>query len=101
MIRYFMPSKHIFFFNSAEVARYLEEDSFGLVFGINTTMALIFQTILTLVVISETGFALSPKGQFTVYAFYFIGIGFLYFISVTVDYLISKSSKSSSPVEQE
>lgn len=62
-------------------------------FGINTTMALIFQTILTLVVISETGFALSPKGQFTVYAFYFIVVGILYFIFVVYEYIISKSSK--------
>ena len=79
----------------------MEEDSFGLVFGINTTMALIFQTILTLIVISENGFALSPKGQFTVYAFYFIGVGILYFISVVVEYLISKSSKTSSDINIE
>ncbi|KAI8129812.1 Folate transporter 1 [Lucilia cuprina] len=88
----------------AEVARYLEEDSFGLVFGINTTVALVFQTILTLVVISESGFALSPKGQFTVYAFYFIVVGILYFIFVLFEYFMSKRTKKSNSdlsIEQE
>lgn len=78
------------------MARYLEEDSFGLVFGINTTLALIFQTILTLVVISESGFALSTQGQFTVYAFYFIAVGILYFAFFVCDFLISKFSKKNS-----
>lgn len=78
----------------AEVARYLEEDSFGLVFGINTMMAVILQTILTLVVISESGFALTTKGQFTVYAFYYIGISIIYFISVVVEFFVAKQSKS-------
>lgn len=76
------------------MARYLEEDSFGLVFGINTMMALVLQTILTLVVISDAGFALTTKGQFTVYAFYFIVISILYLISVLVEFLVAKRSKS-------
>lgn len=74
----------------AEVARYLEEDSFGLVFGINTMVALIFQTILTLLIISEGGFALSTKGQFTVYAFYFIGVGIIYLVAVVTEYILKK-----------
>ncbi|XP_073832376.1 thiamine transporter 1-like [Musca autumnalis] len=78
----------------AEVARYLEEDSFGLVFGINTMLALIFQTVLTLVVISENGFALSTKGQFTVYAFYFIAVGIIYFIAVISEYLYKKFKRN-------
>uniref|UniRef100_A0A1A9VU41 Uncharacterized protein n=1 Tax=Glossina austeni TaxID=7395 RepID=A0A1A9VU41_GLOAU len=76
---------------SAEVARYLEEDSFGLVFGINTLLALIFQTIITIVVISDTGFALTVKGQYTVYAFYFIIIGVIYFLCALWNLLIVKS----------
>ncbi|KAM7362898.1 thiamine transporter 1-like [Cochliomyia hominivorax] len=80
----------------AEVARYLEEDSFGLVFGINTTLALILQTILTLVVISESGFALSTRGQFTVYAFYFIAVGILYLTFFVFDFVIKKFTKKKS-----
>lgn len=76
---------------SAEIARYLEEDSFGLVFGINTLLALVFQTIITIVVISDTGFALSVKGQYTVYAFYFIIIGVIYFLCALWNLLIAKS----------
>ncbi|KAL9917450.1 thiamine transporter 1-like isoform 2-T2 [Glossina fuscipes fuscipes] len=76
---------------SAEVARHLEEDSFGLVFGINTLLALIFQTIITVVVISDTGFALTVKGQYTVYAFYFIIIGVVYFLCALWNLLIVKS----------
>lgn len=78
--------------SGAEVARYLEEDSFGLVFGINTMAALVLQSILTLVVISETGLGLSIVGQYTVYAFYFIGIGFVYFLSVVIEYLINRQT---------
>uniref|UniRef100_A0A1I8PS62 Uncharacterized protein n=1 Tax=Stomoxys calcitrans TaxID=35570 RepID=A0A1I8PS62_STOCA len=78
----------------AEVARYLEEDSFGLVFGINTMIALIFQTIITLVIISEGGLALSTKGQFTVYAFYFIAVGIIYFTAVVIEYFIRKYRKN-------
>ncbi|XP_075146467.1 thiamine transporter 1-like isoform X2 [Haematobia irritans] len=78
----------------AEVARYLEEDSFGLVFGINTMIAVIFQTIITLVIIDENGLALSTKGQFTVYAFYFIVVGIVYFIAVVIEYFLRKIKKN-------
>ncbi|XP_030373995.1 thiamine transporter 1 [Scaptodrosophila lebanonensis] len=71
---------------SAEVARNLQEDSFGLVFGFNTLIALVFQSLLTIIVISESGFALDAVGQYTVYAFYFIAVGMIYFISVVLEY---------------
>lgn len=62
-----------FFYNlySVNVAKRLNDDSFGLVFGINTLLALIFQSTLTLVVISESGFGLGPREQFVVYSAYF------------------------------
>ncbi|EDW67205.1 thiamine transporter 1 [Drosophila virilis] len=72
---------------SAEVARNLQEDSFGLVFGINTLLALVFQSLLTIIVVSETGFELDAVGQYTVYAFYFIAVAIIYFISVMVEHL--------------
>ncbi|XP_037945015.1 thiamine transporter 1 [Teleopsis dalmanni] len=80
---------------SAEVARYLEEDSYGLVFGINTFIALLLQTILTIVVVSESGFALSAKGQYTVYGTYFITVGIIYFVSVIVEFGLSINKQKS------
>ncbi|XP_055906315.1 thiamine transporter 1 [Eupeodes corollae] len=80
--------------SGAEVARYLEEESYGLVFGINTMIALLLQSILTFVVVSETGFALTVVGQYTVYSFYFIIIGAVYFLSVVIEYFISRENKA-------
>ncbi|KAH8358648.1 hypothetical protein KR093_001516 [Drosophila rubida] len=79
---------------SAEVARNLQEDSFGLVFGINTLLALVFQSLLTIIVVSETGFALNPVGQYTVYAFYFIAVSVIYFISVTIEHFWQRSKST-------
>ena len=45
------------------MAKAIPRDSYGLVFGINTFMALALQTILTTVVASKAGFALSPRPQ--------------------------------------
>lgn len=76
---------------SAEVARNLQEESFGLVFGINTLLALVFQSLLTIIVISETGFELDAVDQYTVYGFYFIVVAIIYFISVVVEHLCQRS----------
>lgn len=78
---------------SAEVARYLEEDSFGLVFGVNTFMALTFQTLLTITVVSNSGLSLGVRGQFTVYAFYFIGASVISILFVAVEYFIKKCTE--------
>lgn len=51
------------FYNSSEVAKGLKQESYGLVFGINTFLALLFQTILTLIVADSAGLALSPPDQ--------------------------------------
>ncbi|XP_067645984.1 thiamine transporter 1-like [Eurosta solidaginis] len=76
---------------SAEVARYLEEESYGFVFGVNTFVALVFQTLLTIIVVSNSGFALDTRGQYTVYACYFIAASGTYFLSVAVEYLMNRS----------
>ncbi|KAJ6636071.1 Thiamine transporter 2, partial [Pseudolycoriella hygida] len=52
---------------SAEVAKHLEDDSFGLVFGINTLVAVVLQTILTVTVVSEDVLSLTVFQQFTFY----------------------------------
>ncbi|KAK6621677.1 hypothetical protein RUM44_001484 [Polyplax serrata] len=58
---------------SYEVAKYIREHSYALIFGINTFLALILQTLLTAIVI----FALktSIRDQFMVYGGYHISIG--------------------------
>ncbi|XP_055630800.1 thiamine transporter 1-like [Toxorhynchites rutilus septentrionalis] len=73
---------------SATVAKYLEEDSFGLIFGINTFAALAFQSILTVVVISESGLMLSPRGQFKVYGGYFLALALVYLIPAVASSII-------------
>ncbi|ALC47379.1 CG6574, partial [Drosophila busckii] len=79
---------------SAEVARNLQEESFGLVFGINTLLALVFQSLLTIIVVTETGFGLDTVGQYTVYAFYFIAVAVIYFISVVVEHVWQRGKSS-------
>ena len=49
--------------SSFEVARLISDDSYGLVFGFNTFVALLFQSILTLVVADDAGLALPPRTQ--------------------------------------
>ncbi len=41
----------------------MKQESYGLVFGINTFLALFFQTILTLIVADSAGLALEPPEQ--------------------------------------
>ena len=48
---------------SFEIARNISPSSYGLVFGINTFLALGFQTILTTIVADSAGFALEPRQQ--------------------------------------
>ena len=48
---------------SFQVAKAIPQDSYGLVFGINTFMALALQTVLTIVVTTNAGFALTPRPQ--------------------------------------
>ena len=50
-------------FYSFEVARHICDDSYGLVFGFNTFLALFFQSILTFIVADDAGLALPPRSQ--------------------------------------
>lgn len=69
---------------SATVAKNLAEDSFALIFGINTLLALVIQTILTIVTISETGLELSSRNQFLVFGSYFIVLALIYLVGAVV-----------------
>lgn len=67
---------------SAGLAKKLEDDSFGLIFGINTFVALVMQSLLTVIVVSGNVLHLSVIDQFLVYAgCYFVFAG-LYAINL-------------------
>ncbi|XP_049530053.1 thiamine transporter 1-like [Anopheles darlingi] len=64
---------------SAEIAKNIADDCFGLVFGFNTLVALSIQTLLTVSVTDAEGwFALDVFGQFTVFSYYFVAIAIVY-----------------------
>lgn len=66
-------------FYSAEIAKQLPEDSYGLIFGVNTFIAYWLQIILTVIVVSGSlGFTLTIFEQFNVYGAYFVVLGCIY-----------------------
>lgn len=68
---------------SAEIAKELPEDSYGLIFGINTFFAYFAQTLLTLVVVADLfSFNLTIVNQFNVYGSYFIVLSFIYLLFI-------------------
>lgn len=69
---------------ATEIARNLAGDTFGLVFGFNTLVALTIQTIVTLSVVSS-GFKLSPSGQYQVYGYFYIALGASYIVVLIKD----------------
>ncbi|XP_037882837.1 thiamine transporter 1 [Glossina fuscipes] len=63
----------------ATIATQLCDDSFGLIFGINTFLALAAQSLLTLLVATDTlGFFLNLRSQYLIYGYYYISIFILY-----------------------
>lgn len=70
---------------TAFVARLLSEDSFALIFGINTLVALLIQTIFTVLFVADTSLIfLTPREQFNVFGYYFIGLGVIYLLWIVV-----------------
>ncbi|GFG28335.1 hypothetical protein Cfor_09087 [Coptotermes formosanus] len=63
---------------NAEVAKHLNDDSCGLIFGVNTFIALVLQTVLTVIVVDERGLALETRPQFLVYGGYYVVLGVLF-----------------------
>lgn len=74
---------------SATVAKCLADDSFALIFGINTLFALVFQTLLTVIVISWLVFSI--RDQFMIYGFYFIGLSVIYLAASIVKLVFCRS----------
>lgn len=71
---------------ATKIAENISEDSYGLVFGFNTFIALVIQTCLTLSVVSS-GFMLPPPGQYFVYACIYFSLGGAYLIKLLIDFL--------------
>ncbi len=66
---------------SYEVAQNIRDTSYGLVFGVNTFVALAFQTALTMAVADDSvGFSLPPRQQFLVYGAFWAGVGLLFLV---------------------
>ncbi|XP_025073603.1 thiamine transporter 1-like [Pogonomyrmex barbatus] len=63
---------------SFEVAKSISEDSYGLVFGVNTFFALLTQSLLTLVVINTL--KLNIREQFLIYGSYFMILAIVYIV---------------------
>jgi thiamine transporter 2/3 len=81
---------------SATVAKNLADDCFALIFGINSMVALVIQTILTISVVSESGLGLSPRGQFLVFGGYFVVLAFVYFLASLVRSIYFKATTKNS-----
>lgn len=76
---------------SAEIAKCISDDSYGLVFGMNTFVALAFQSILTALVVTKgVGFALAPRDQYFVYGIYHVAISVAYIAIGLATWLSSK-----------
>lgn len=71
---------------SAEVAKGLEDDSYGLVFGVNTLVALVLQSLLTLAVVADGGLALPVVGQYAVLAGYFFVLAVVFAAAMFVEW---------------
>jgi hypothetical protein len=82
------------FLLSAEVAQGISQDSYGLIFGMNTFLALVMQTTLTLIFSDEKGLALDERTQFFSYGIYFLVLGSLFFVTFVSSKLFSCAKKS-------
>ncbi|XP_043927774.1 thiamine transporter 1 [Protopterus annectens] len=63
------------------IAANLSVERYALVFGVNTFIALLLQTLLTLIVADSSVLGLDIYTQFLIYATYFAAIAVIFFIS--------------------
>ncbi|XP_068125920.1 thiamine transporter 1 [Hyperolius riggenbachi] len=64
-----------------QIAVSLSMECYALVFGVNTFIALVLQTLMTVVVVDSSGLGLDIFTQFKIYAGYFSIIAFIFFVS--------------------
>ncbi|XP_067849010.1 thiamine transporter 1-like isoform X2 [Heptranchias perlo] len=80
-----------------KIAANLSVELYALVFGVNTFVALVLQTVLTLIVVESGMLNLDIFGQFLAYSIYFAAIAVLFLIFGV--YSIVKKHKESQTVE--
>ncbi|XP_050461134.1 thiamine transporter 1-like [Cataglyphis hispanica] len=68
---------------SFEIAKYISEDSYGLIFGVNTFFALLAQSLLTFIVVNKL--MLTIQQQFFVYGGYFVVLAAIYILTGVVN----------------
>lgn len=78
---------------SAEVAKQLDEDCFGLIFGFNTFLALALQTIITFLFVSGRVFQFDIFQQFLAYCVFFAVLGLIYTVALANDVFQSVTAK--------
>uniref|UniRef100_A0A1I8AUV5 Thiamine transporter 2 n=1 Tax=Steinernema glaseri TaxID=37863 RepID=A0A1I8AUV5_9BILA len=84
------------------IARKMMRESYGLVFGVNSFVALIMQSILMAVVADKRGLGMAVRPQFMVYAALHMGIALVFLVSVTytvADYLLERTKVEPSPTK--
>lgn len=75
----------MYFFFSAEIAKEIPEDSYGLVFGVNAFFAYCMQSILTAIVASDSfGLDLNIFQQINVYGAFLTVIGCVYLLLLVI-----------------
>lgn len=78
---------------NATVAQNISEDSFGLIFGINTLIALIVQSILTFVVVDDiVNLQLNIRQQYLVYGGYFVALAIFYCITLLCTFICKRKT---------
>lgn len=75
---------------SSGLAKRLTKDTFGLIFGINTFLALIFQTLLTIIVVSGDVLHIGVIEQFIIYAGIYFVFAAIYLINIVYDRIKNK-----------
>ncbi|KAK7144504.1 hypothetical protein R3I94_010810 [Phoxinus phoxinus] len=64
-----------------QIAANLSMKRYALVFGVNTFIALVLQTLLTVIVVDSVGLGLDIFLQFLIYASYFAAVAVIFFIA--------------------
>ncbi|KAM4046655.1 thiamine transporter 1 [Anomaloglossus baeobatrachus] len=64
-----------------QIAANLSMECYALVFGVNTFIALVLQTLMTVIVVDSCGLGLDLFTQFKIYAGYFAVISIVFFVS--------------------
>ncbi|TMS35504.1 hypothetical protein L596_002895 [Steinernema carpocapsae] len=84
------------------IARKMMRESYGLVFGVNSFVALIMQSLLTIVISDQRGLGMAVRPQFLVYAVLHLAIAVVFLLSVTytfASFLLNRSKVEPAPTK--